>query len=201
MIGFSDCSLYNYTKMKTMRNRVALLTVLLLPQLLAAQSTSKVGNYREMESRFLSSALTSDDTAAFLLLGEQRVRQLFDKGGFYHSNANVTSNQAYVRRRAGDHFYPPLRVQEDVDTLLEAMSGLRLTGGMQIALKTLRNPSGFGVVETTNSDPKFTFYLALEQVEKRFGPDEVERVWEVFLLLPKWMPMHVQATRRKLPDE
>lgn len=183
--------------MKMLIDRAVLLILLVLPQLLSAQSASKVGNYREMESRFLSSELTAEDSAAFLLLGEQRVRQLFDKGGFYHSNANVTSNQAYVRQRAGDHFYPPLRVQADVDALLEAMSGLRLTGGMQIALQTRRHPSYFGVVETVNSDPKFTFYLAVEQIEKTFGPDDVERVWEVFLLLPQWVPSHVQPAHKK----
>lgn len=179
-------------------NRFACLILILLPQLVLAQSASKVGNYREMETRFLSSELTPDDSAAFLLLGEQRVRQLFDKGGFYLSNANITSNQAYVRERAGDHFYPPLRVQEDVDALLESMSALRLTGGMHIALKTKSHPSYFGVVETTNSEPSFTFYLALEQVDKTFGPEEVERIWEVFLILPQWLPSHVQPTRKKV---
>lgn len=169
-----------------------------LPAGLFAQSAGKVGNYDELENRFLKSELSHDDSAAFMLLGEQRVRQLFDKGGFYMSNANVSSNQAYVRQRAGDHFYPPLRKQEDVDALLEALSGLRLTGGMQIALETRQQPGGFGVVETTNSDPQFTFYLALEQIEKTFGPNEIERVWEVFLVLPQWMPSHVQPARKKV---
>jgi hypothetical protein len=198
MIGFSDCSLYNAMKMKSLINLLCFCTLLAVSPMLIAQSTGKVGNYREMESRFLSNELTAEDSAAFLLLGEQRVRQLFDKGGFYVSNANVTSNQMYVRQRAGDHFYPPLRKQEDVDALLEALSGLRLTGGMQIALQTQKYPGGFGVVETTNSDPKFTFYLVLEQIEKTFGPSEIERVWEVFLILPQWMPAHVQPARKKV---
>lgn len=182
-----------------MKQSISIVCFLLLfacfPGELKAQSSGNVGNYSELENRFLKQELTATDSAAFRLLGEQRVMQLFDRGGFYVRNVDVASNQSYVRDRVSDQFYPPLREQSDVDELLQAIASMRLTKGDGITLETSPDEIYLGIVRSTNSLPEFTFYLLLEQVEKPFGKRKTEKVWEVFLLLPNWLPSGDEGTR------
>lgn len=147
-------------------------------------NAQSVGNYSDMQVRLTKSVLSADDSAAFRVVGEQRVRQLFDKTGFYTSNRNVTSNQIYVRQRVPDLFAPDVMDAAAIDSVLSEVEALRLANPQHIALKTERHSRYLGVTRTVNCEPAMAFPLILNRVTKRFGDDE-EQVWEIFLGKPE----------------
>lgn len=157
----------------------ALLIALAVSATVAAQSV----DYSSLEKRFVKTELTTEDTTAFRRVGEQKVRQLFDKGRFYNQNTGNTSNQAYVKQQIPDLFYVPEGDTLDVDSILRAIEQAELQTP-SIELITKPKPGYLGVVETVNCRPEFLFHLVLMQIPKKFG-NEREMVWQVFLHGPK----------------
>lgn len=166
--------------MKTFKTLLALAAILASSQAWAQTSS----DYVNMEKRFVKKELTPQDTAAFRKLGEQRVRQLFDKGNFYIQNSSNTSNQAYVKNQIPDLFYVPEGDTLDINGLLEDIEKMKRNHLQEIELSTKPEKDFLGKVETLNCEPKFTFYLVLMQVPKKFGNKE-EWVWQVFLHNPQ----------------
>lgn len=141
-------------------------------------------DYSSMNERFVKKEPEVQDTVAFRELGEQKVRQLFDKSAFFSQNYSNASNQAYVKRQIPDLFYIPTGDTLDVDGILRAIEQSKLTKGKSIELRTTPKKGYLGMTETLNSDPKFTFHLVLLQVPKSFGKEQ-EMVWQVFLYNPE----------------
>lgn len=166
--------------MKTFKNLLALAAILVSSQAWAQTNS----DYVNMEKRFVKKELTAQDTAAFRKSGEQRVRQLFDKGNFYIQNSSNTSNQAYVKNQIPDLFYVPEGDTLDLNGLLEDIEKMKRNHTEAIELSTKPADGFLGKVETLNCEPRFTFYLVLKQVPKKFG-DKEEWVWQVFLHNPQ----------------
>ncbi len=139
-----------------------------------------VGNYSDMENRFLRSSLSAEDSLAFQLAGENKVRQLFERSDLYFSNTRNTSNQAFVKARIPDLFHFEDDEPSDLTPLLTAIELSSRSDNGPLKLKTERKPSLLGVVTTLNTTPQFVFELRLMQVAKQFG-ERQELVWQVFL--------------------
>lgn len=158
------------------------LTLIMLAAVATAAAQS--GDYSRLEKRFVKTELTAEDTAAFRRAGEQKVRQLFEKGSFYIENRNNASNQAYVKRQIPDLFYEAPGDTLDVEGLLREIEKVKQGRPEAVELTTKPAPGYLGVTETVNCDPKLSFYLVLKQIPKQFGKEE-EMVWQVFLHLPE----------------
>jgi len=159
---------------------VALFIMLALSATAAAQSV----DYSSLEKRFVKSKPDAQDTLAFRETGEQKVRQLFDKGRFYVENSSNHSNQAYVKRQIPDLFYVPPGDTLDVEALLNDIEQAKKTDPDAVELTTGPAVGFLGITETLNREPKFSFYLVLMQVPKKFGAEQ-EMVWQVFLQKPE----------------
>lgn len=171
-----------YKNPMTMRNIRTSLTLMMLAAVAAAGAQS--GDYSSLEKRFVKSELTADDTAAFRRAGEQKVRQLFEKGSFYSENRSNPTNQAFVKQQIPDLLYAAPGETPDVDGLLGEIEKAKRNQPQSLELKTLPAEGYLGVTETVNYDPKFRFYLVLMQIPKQFGKEE-EMVWQVLLRLPE----------------
>ncbi len=147
---------------------------------LQAQSS----DYTTLEKRFVKKEPSAQDTVAFRELGEQKVRQLFDKSQFHSQNYSNASNQAYVKRQIPDLFYLHPGDSLDVNGLILTIEQAKLSKAQAIELHTKPAKGYLGITQTLNSDPKFTFYLMLMQVPKNFGKEQ-EMVWQVFLHRPE----------------
>ncbi len=137
-------------------------------------------DYSGLEKRFVKDTPDARDTVAFRQLGEQKVRQLFDKSRFHAQNYSNTSNQVYIKQQIPDLFYIAPDDTLDVNGLLRAIEKAEILGDQTIALRTIPAKGFLGLTETLNCDPKFSFYLVLMQVPKNFGKEQ-ELVWEVYL--------------------
>jgi hypothetical protein len=169
----------------------ALLIVLAVSAIAGAQSV----DYSSLERRFVKTELTNEDTAAFRRVGEQKVRQLFDKGDFYSQNANNLSNQAYVKQQIPDLFYVSPGDSLDVDSILRAIEKAKQKT-QPVELITTPKSGYLGMVQTVNSRPEFIFHLVLMQIPKQFGKEE-EMVWQVFLHEPEQRDVKVSKVGKK----
>lgn len=171
-----------------------LMTLIMLAAVSIAGAQSV--DYSRLEKRFVKTDLTAQDTAAFRETGEQKVRQLFDKGNFYNQNQSNLSNQAYVKQQIPDLFYVPPGDTLDVDALLLDIERAKQKQPRAIELSTKPADGYLGVTETVNCDPKFIFYLVLMQIPKQFG-NEREPVWQVFLHQPEQREVKVKKAVKK----
>lgn len=154
--------------------------LLLVTHLVQGQS---VGNYSDMENRFLKSTLSAEDSLAFQLAGENKVRQLFERSDLYFSNTRNSSNQAFVKARIPDLFHFEDDEPSDLTPLLTAIELSSRNDNGPLKLKTEPKQNLLGVVTTLNTTPQFVFELRLLQVAKQFG-ERQELVWQVFLANP-----------------
>ena len=140
-------------------------------------------SYDQLETRFYKPVLNEIDSTAFIELGKQKAQSLFYQTDLYLQNTGNSSNQSYIANRIPDLFYVEEGDSLDVGGLMRQIQSAEVGGGGPVLLRCTESSDFLGVVETTNTKPKFAFNLVLKKVLKPFG-DAQEEVWEVFLSEP-----------------
>jgi hypothetical protein len=171
---------------------MATMTMVAVAATVGAQSV----DYPSLEKRFVKAEPEARDTVAFRTLGEQKVRQLFDKSHFFSQNYSSTSNQAYVKQQIPELFYMAPGDTLDVSELIRSIEQAKLSHGQSVELRTEPSEGYLGLTQTLNCEPKFTFYLVLMQIPKKFG-DKQEMVWQVFLHKPDLQEVNLKKTQKK----
>lgn len=145
-------------------------------------------SYERMETRFLKTVPSAEDSTAFVELGKQKAKSLFDRTQFYVQNTSNRANQDYVRNTIPDLFYvepgDSLQVDEIITAVQEVQSNLN---GKPVQLRCVDKEGYLGKIETVNCKPKMEFNLVLKKIVKTFG-SKSEEVWEVFLNEPVVIP-------------
>ena len=140
-------------------------------------------SYDDMSSRFYKKAPDVKDTAAFRAIGQQRAQSLFERSSIHEKNVSNHANQVYIERSIPDLFHVEEGDTLDVSALMVQIQSAEVDGGGPVLLRCTEKSGFLGVVETTNTKPKFQFNLVLKKVIKPFGDDK-EEVWDVFLSEP-----------------
>ena len=169
--------------MKTLKSILAL-CLSLVTFCLSGQSNS---SYEVMQSRFEKEILEPVDSAAFIQVGMQKAKSLFEYNTVYLQNSAKPSNQKYVEKKVPALFYVTEGDSVNIDVVMQkAQAIVEKQSGKPVDLKFEPKDGFLGQVYTVNTQPKFVADLIIVKVDKPFGR-VTKKVWQVFLTNPEFM--------------